>query len=54
MNGESKNLEMTGVEKPEENTQMQKAEYKDFLNKFDSFINESKQKLKSLETQNSK
>ena len=31
----------------------EKAEYKDFLNKFDSFINESKVKLKNLETQNS-
>ena len=30
------------------------SEYKDFLNKFDSFINQSKMKLKSLENQNSK
>lgn len=29
------------------------SEYKDFLNKFDSFINQSKMKLKSLENQNS-
>jgi LysM repeat protein len=33
--------------------EMNKTEYKDFLNKFDSFINESKLKLKTLETQNS-
>lgn len=32
---------------------MEKAEHIDFLNKFDSFINESKMKLKTLETQNS-
>lgn len=30
-----------------------KAEYKDFLNKFDSFINQSKMQLKNLESQNS-
>lgn len=33
---------------------METTEYKDFLNKFDSFINQSKMKLKSLENQNSK
>lgn len=36
----------------ESNSNMEKAEYKDFLNKFDSLINESKMKLKTLETNN--
>lgn len=53
------NLTMSGdqetnqIHKSESTIEMEKAEYKDFLNKFDSFINESKVKLATLESQNS-
>lgn len=42
------------IHKSESTIEMEKAEYKDFLSKFDSFINESKTKLATLESQNSK
>jgi hypothetical protein len=42
------------MHKSESALEMEKAEYKDFLSKFDSFINESKVKLATLENQNSK
>lgn len=41
------------IPKSESTIEFEKQEYKDFLNKFDSFINESKIKLKTLENQNS-
>lgn len=54
MNGEKcSNVTNGSLRQSESSNDMEKAEYKDFLNKFDSFISESKQKLKSLETQNS-
>ncbi len=49
MNGQPQSSsDSVNVSKPDE-----KAEYKDFLNKFDSFINESKMKLKNFESQSS-
>ncbi len=50
MNGQtqSNDFDSVSVSKPDDKT-----EYKDFLNKFDSFINESKIKLKNFESQNS-
>ena len=46
--------ESNHLHKSESTLEMEKAEYKDFLSKFDSFINESKVKLATLENQNSK
>lgn len=52
MNGEAEQGE-SQIHKSESTIEMEKAEYKDFLSKFDSFINESKVKLATLESQNS-